>query len=86
MCLVDEVVEVVVGGTTIVVDVVVGGTITVVDVVVDGTTGGVLVVVPLMGVPGRPGMPRQAPKLDWQPGPQNSMEEPHQKYWEQQGP
>lgn len=47
----------------------------------------VLVVVTLLaGWPGRPGLPRQAPKLPWQPAPQYSIEEPHQKNCEQQGP
>jgi hypothetical protein len=46
----------------------------------------VVVLVPFEGLPGRPGMPRHAPNSLWQPGPQNSIEEPHQKCWEQQGP
>jgi hypothetical protein len=46
----------------------------------------VVVLVPFEGFPGSPGMPRHAPNSLWQPGPQNSIEEPHQKCWEQQGP
>lgn len=59
----------------------------VVDVLVGSPPGGVVVLVVLVGgFPGRPGMPIHAPKLLWQPAPQNSSEEPHQKNWEQQGP
>jgi hypothetical protein len=73
---VDVVVVLVVGGL------VVGGLV--VGGLVVGPPG---VVVPLLdGFPGRPGIPRHAPKLLWQPAPQNSSEEPHQKNWEQQGP
>ena len=47
----------------------------------------VMVVVPLGGLTGGwPGYPRQAPYSPWQPAPQYSTEEPHQKNWEQQGP
>jgi len=38
------------------------------------------------GWPGMPGTPRQAPNSLRHPAPQNSMEDPHQKNWEQQGP
>lgn len=64
----------------------------VVVVVVVGGVGGrvllvvVVVVVVLDGCPGWPGTPRQAPNWLWQPAPQNSIEAPHQKNCEQQGP
>lgn len=74
----------VVGAALVVVVLDVGGVVVVGEVV-----GGVpdVVVVPLVGgCPGWPGTPRQAPNWLWQPGPQYSMEEPHQKNCEQQGP
>lgn len=52
-----------------------------------GTTTGTLLEVPLLlGPPGMPGIPRQAPNCDWQPAPQYSSEDPHQKWLEQHGP
>lgn len=80
-----------VGAALVVVVLVVGGALVVVGVVVGGaevTPGEVEeVTVPLVGgFPGWPGTPKQAPNSDWQPAPQNSMVEPHQKNWEQQGP
>jgi hypothetical protein len=72
------------GEEDVVLEVVVLVVLTLVEVgVVGGLEVGPLppdVVVPLvMGPPGMPGIPRHAPKSLWQPAPQNSREEPHQK-------
>ena len=80
----DDVVLEVVTRVDVGVVLVLGGLLEVVGGLVVGPPG---VVVPLLdGFPGRPGTPRHAPKLLWQPAPQNSSVEPHQKNWEQQGP
>lgn len=83
------------GGGALVVLVVGGGRET---IVVEMTTGGATVVERVVGTgmdvevtfdagrPGWPGTPKQAPNWDWQPAPQKSREEPHQKNCEQQGP